>query len=309
MSLSPLHRAVASDLRRQRALVDLLNQFAASHVRVLVIKGAALAYTLYASPLDRERHDADVFIDRAQLDDAEAVLGRLGYTRAKEPDLIAAGAQRHYLPPSPAADAIDLHWRVVNPQVFERVLPFSEAWSRSIGVAALGPYARTLGWTDALLLACVHRVAHHADSGDPRWLEDIDRLVRRLNEVELSAFVTGAARSGTRAVCLRSLQLAVRNCGTPDRGLIAELSHGDVREPAAVFVTRTPRLAGILASDLRHGSWRNRVRILRDHLFPSREYMRLRYPRWPSWLLPVAYVVRVVFGMPAWFRRPDASDA
>ncbi|HEX7137349.1 MAG TPA: nucleotidyltransferase family protein [Vicinamibacterales bacterium] len=308
MPLSPLHRAVATDLRRQRALIDLLNQFAASGVRVLVVKGAALAYTLYDSPLDRQRHDADLFIDRAQVEEADGVLRRLEYKRATEPDLNVASAQRHYLPPAPAADAIDLHWRVANPQVFERVLRFDEAWSRSTAVAALGPCARTLGWADALLLACVHRVAHHADSEDPRWLEDIDRLVRRLDETDLRAFVSEASRSGTRAVCIRSLQLAARHCTTPERGLIAALTGGDVPEPTAAFVERAPHLAGILASDLRHGSWRDRVQILRDHLLPPRAYMRSRYPRWPSSLMPLAYIVRIVFGMPAWFRRPDATD-
>ena len=139
MTLSPLHRAVAADLRRQRALIDLLNQFSADNIRVLVIKGAALAYTLYDAPTERPRHDADLFVHLDQIAAADAVARRLGYERAIEPDLTAASGQRHYLPPSASADSIDLHWRVVNPLAFERVLPFGDAWSRSI--------ARTGAWT------------------------------------------------------------------------------------------------------------------------------------------------------------------
>lgn len=309
MLLSPQHRAVAVDLRRQRALINLLDQLAAHDVRVLVIKGAALACTLYDTPTDRPRHDADLFVHRDQVDAAEAVLRMLGYRRAAEPDQQVAGAQRHYLPSSPAAESIDLHWRVANPRVFDRVLPFEDAWPRSIPVAALGPHARTLGWPDALLLACVHRVAHHADSDDGPWLQDIDRLVRRLDEAELRSFVSEASRSRTRTVCSRGLQLAARHYGTPSNVLIRELTKVNARdERSAIFADGSPRLAGILASDLRQGSWRERVQLMRDHLVPSRAYMRSRYPRWPASLIPLAYITRIVFGLPAWFRKPSKTS-
>jgi hypothetical protein len=309
MLLSPLHRAVAVDLRRQRALIDLLDQLFEHKVRALVIKGAALAWTLYDAPTDRQRHDADLFVHRDQVDDAEAVLRQLDYTRAIEPDQQVASAQRHYLPSSPSADSVDLHWRVANPRVFDGVLPFEDAWSRSIAVAALGPNARTLGWADTLLLACVHRVAHHADSEDCPWLQDIDRLVRRLDEAERHAFVTEASRSGTCAVCARGLHLAARDYGTPSEALIEQLTKVDAgEERSAIFIGGSPRLAGILASDLRHGPWRERVQLMREHLMPSRAYMRARYPRWPASLIPFAYVARIALGMPAWFRNPAKTS-
>jgi putative nucleotidyltransferase-like protein len=311
MLLSPLHRAVAVDLRRQRALTELLDQLFEHDIRVLVIKGAALAWTLYDAPTDRPRHDADLFVHRGQVDDAEAVLCGLGYRRAAEPDQQVATAQRHYTPPSASGDAIDLHWRVANPRVFDRVLAFDDAWSRSIPVAALGNNARTLGWADTLLLACVHRVAHHVDA-DPEarpWLQDIDRLVRRLDQAGRQAFIDEASRSGTRAVCARGLELAAREYGTPSEGLIEELAKVNAgAEPSAIFVGGSPRLAGILASDLRYGTWRERAQLMREHLVPSRAYMRSKYPRWPAALIPFAYAVRIAFGMPAWFRNPAKTS-
>jgi hypothetical protein len=200
-----------------------------------------------------------------------------------------------------------LHWRVANPRVFDRVLAFDDAWSRSIPMLALGNNARTLGWADTLLLSCVHRVAHHVDaeSEDGPWLQDIDRLVRRLDQAERQAFVDEASRSGTRAVCARGLELAAREYGTPSEALVEELAKVDAGpEPSAIFVGGSPRLAGILASDLRHGTWRERAQLMCEHLVPSRAYMRSKYPRWPAALIPFAYAVRIAFGMPAWFRNP-----
>ena len=49
--------------------------------------------------------------------------------------------------------------------------------------------------------------------------------------------------------------------------------------------------------------WRARLGLLSGHLFPNVAYMRSRYPRWPAAALPVAYIHRIVRGIPKWFRR------
>jgi hypothetical protein len=307
MRPSATHRLVAADLRRQRALAEVLAGLAEAGVDALVIKGAALAFLVYEEPHTRPRCDADLLIRSEHVEAAERVLLASGYNRQIEPDATVISGQRHYAPPRPSADAIDLHWRVVNPLVFGDVLPFSEAWARSIPVPALGTAARTLAPHDALLLACIHRVAHHGDSAELKWLQDIDRLVAllaRMGPESGRAFAREAARTRTRSVCVRSLELAQSLCGTRVDDLIAELQTGthDV-EPSAAFVGSRLALAGIVGSDLRHADWRGRARILREHLFPSREYMRARYPRWPSALMPAAYAFRIMRGAPAWFRR------
>jgi hypothetical protein len=305
VSLSATHRLVAGDLLRQRALTALLHRLNAAGVDVIVIKGAALAYVVYEQPHLRERCDADLLIRPQQLETADRVLLACGYQRQPEPNAEIASAQRHYRPPVAAADPIDLHWRAANPRVFEAILPFEDVSRRSIDVPALGPAARTLSHADALLLACVHRVAHHNDSLDERWLQDIDLLVQRLDPAEARSFVHEANRTRTRTVCIRSLELAHRHWGTPVEGLLDGLTANDQpKEPSAAFLGGRSTLAGILASDLRHAAWRHRVPLLRDHLFPSRHYMRAKYPKWPLALLPLAYAFRIVRGAPSWFKRP-----
>jgi hypothetical protein len=311
MRPSAAHRLVAADLRRQRALAEVLAGLAEAEVDVLVIKGAALAFLVYDEPHTRPRCDADLLIRTEQVDAAEGVLLASGYTRQLEPDATVVSAQRHYAPPRRSADAIDLHWRVVNPLVFGEVLPFGEAWARSIPVPALGTAARTLAPHDALLLACIHRVAHHGDSAELKWLQDIDRLVSllaRMSPESGRAFAREAARTRTRSVCVRSLELAQELCHAQVDGLIAALEAGAHEvEPSAAFVGGPLALAAIAGSDLRHAGWRDRARILREHLFPSRAYMRARYPGWPSALMPAAYAFRILRGAPAWLRKGETS--
>jgi hypothetical protein len=200
MPASASHRQVAADLLRQKTLATLLDALAADGVEVLVIKGAALALVVYDAPHRRERCDADLLIRRPHLEAAERVLFGLGYRRQLEPDAEVAAAQRHYTPPTNTADVIDLHWRVANPLAFGDVLEFDAAWSRRLPLPALGERAWTLSEADALLLACVHRVAHHGDRVELRWLQDIDLLVRRLDGNGRAHFVAAAQRSKTRAV-------------------------------------------------------------------------------------------------------------
>jgi putative nucleotidyltransferase-like protein len=310
MSLSNAHRAVGSDLRRQRGLASLLSSFSEQNVDVLVIKGAALAYLLYRQPHERPRCDADLLIRRSDLAAAEAVLLRAGYRRQIEPDAELASGQRHFDPPTPGVDSIDLHWRVVNPLVFAELLPFDPAWSRAIPVPPLGGGARTLCLTDALLLACVHRVAHHTVDDDMRWIADVDRLVRRLDPADADAFIGAAAQSRTRQVCAHVLRSASQHLRTPVEPFLERLvPAGSAPEPSAAFIGGPPALARIVASDLRQSRWPQRIQLIGEHLIPSVAYMRHRYPDWPRALMPLAYLVRIGHGAPSWLRRPARSGA
>ena len=117
------------------------------------------------------------------------------------------GLGRHHI--------VDLHWRVANPEVFADVLTFDDAWSRAHTLDAIGPAARTLALADDLLLACVHRVAHHHDDGLLLWLWDIHLLVSHLDEDHLLEVVETARQRRVSSVVARSLARARGTFGTP----------------------------------------------------------------------------------------------
>jgi hypothetical protein len=219
--LAELREAVLVDMKREQVLRGLLGRFAAAGIDALLLKGAGVAYTLYRSPHLRPRGDVDLMVARADLDRAERTLAEGGWTCLAEQDGELITTQRHYVPSGPTAFAepLDLHWKIANPQLFREVVSFEELLSRAVPVAALGATARALSDTDALLVACVHRVAHHQDVGDLLWLWDIHLLASRLSVEERSRFATLAARASMRAVCGRSLELAAarfRTAGAAD---------------------------------------------------------------------------------------------
>jgi len=302
--------AAIADLLREAELRRLLGRLAAAGVHALVLKGAALAYTVYPASHLRPRGDVDLLIAPADIDAADRALAGGGWLRAVEHDSAAITTQRHYvLGGTPRfAEHLDLHWKIAVPRVFGDALQFDELASRAIPITALGPDAWALSSGDALFLACLHRVAHHQDAADLLWLWDIHLLASSLSEEERAAFIGLASRRAMRAVCARGLELARQRFATPRAAeLIAALqpSPDDAEEPSATFLRGGMRQVDLLRSDLSTVSnWRARFALVSAHLFPNAAYVKSMYPRWPTAALPFAYIDRIVRGAPKWFRGP-----
>ena len=302
--------AAALNAWHQETLQQLIEALGLESLPALLLKGTGLAYTIYPSPHLRPRVDVDLLIRRETLDRCEAVLASCGWCRAPERDAELAEPQRHYVKPGPGAALyhLDLHWKIASPRLFADALGFDELQSRAVCVPHLGRHAKTLGQVDALFLACLHRVAHHADAVELLWLWDIHLLVERLTSEDAEEFVALARRTGMTAVCARGLQLAHECFDTAHSAdIAARLHHAGEgmtanAEPSSKFLGGV-RPITILETDLSTLPWRDRLRLLGEHLFPSRAYMRARYPLCPPVLLPFAYVGRIARGAPKWLKR------
>jgi Uncharacterised nucleotidyltransferase len=295
--------AVARELTVARDVALLLAAANRGGLDLLLLKGTAFAYTYYRQPHLRPRQDVDVFVRTADIGRAEAILLALGFERALEADAELWTSQRHYTKTAAAgAVHVDLHWRVVNPRAFVDVLPFDDVWYRSVAVPALGPIARTLSPPDALMLACVHRVAHHHDRVNLLWLWDIHLVATALTPPEWAQFLALASSSRVLGICRRGLLMAADCFGTSiPESVMAEVQ---AVEPAAAFLRAGLRQVDIARADLAAmTSWRQKLALVREHLCPPVAYMRARYARCPSVLLPLAYVHRIVRGAPRWFAR------
>ena len=296
-----LRHSAVIDALRARELRTVLAALHESGVRPVLIKGAALAYTHYDRPELRPRIDVDLMIPV----DAREAVARTGGTRSSSLEIdgdVAIGqfhcaARPARIRPRPRRALA----RVERPRVAD-VLIYDELRARP-PLPALGPRPGSVA-VHALLIACVHRIAHHNDTSNLLWLYDVHLIAHALTQKERDAFVALAVSRRMRAVCVRTLTLAQEAFGGIDREWIAALSPADdPGEPSAAFVGGGLRQVDILKSDLAATAWTSRLRLLREHLVPSASYMRQRFPRWPVVLLPVAYVCRIVAGAPRWLRR------
>ncbi len=304
-ALDMLRPAAAHTLSAERDVVDVCHAAHRHGLDALLLKGAALAYTHYPEPHLRPYADIDLLIRRDDLARAAAMLTEIGYARDVEADAELWTGQRHYLKMSAAGPVmVDLHWRVANPQVFADALAFDEVWPRSVAVPSLGPHARTLAPADSLLLACLHRVAHHQDRVDLLWLWDIHLLVSRMSADDLSLFASRAIRAKLGVVSARGLTLARECFATAVPADLLSALEAAAGEPSAAFVGASFSPFDVARADMAAlSNWRARAGLAREHLFPPASYMRERYPHWPALLLPIAYVHRMLRGAPRWLRR------
>ena len=291
----------ASDLAAEVELRRVVIALDAAGLRPIVFKGAHLAYTDYERPDLRPRLDTDVLIpaDPTARQSAHEVLTAFGYASPPHAGGDLVMTQRSYAlrREGRLVHVVDVHWRIANPQVFALVLLHDEIARESIHVPRIAAEARVPSAPHALLIACVHRVAHHADSDHLIWLLDIDRLVRRLTSDEWTRFNELCRERQVTAVCGRSLERATSLLGTP----LPELA-ADGAEPSAGFPETHRDSAHAALSDFRAlRSTRDRARFTREHLLPPAPYMREVYARGSHAPLAWLYAKRLILGARAWW--------
>ena len=312
MDLARRHAAL--DLERESALRAALAALHEAGLEPLVFKGAHLAYRDYARPDLRPRVDSDVLIppDSRARDAAHRALTALGYASAPHVGGDLVMTQRMYVLRDGAhvRHAVDVHWRIATPQVFSRVLLYDELVRDAERIPRLGATARGPSGPHALLIACLHRIAHHAGSNCLIWFCDIHRIAGRLTEAEWDRFVRLAQEREVRAVCAASLARAADRLGTlvPDAVRAGLELTGDTPEASARYFDPPGNSVTAALHDLRSlSSWRDRARLIREHLLPPAAYMRRVYA--PGSRAPLAwlYVRRLSAGARTWLRSGRTS--
>jgi len=284
-----LHAAFAK-AAREAAVVFLLRQtecrkvlgvLKAGAVPVLLLKGSALAYWLYAEPMVRECRDIDILVpSRAEADHAAALLGVHEYAQ-----IYAPGDQgyemllsRHVFSGAVRLD-LDVHWRLANAPMFAGVFDFDTLYAASISLPALAPNARGLCPVHALVHACMHRVINlYSGIGDGlKWLYDLHLLAQRFSDAEWRELHRLCSQHQLSGVCFSGIEAAEDMFG-----------HA---APAAALATLRSRSAGEPVDARRLHDWnymerrnfatltslRARARWLWQRVFPSQEYLQELY--------------------------------
>jgi len=293
---------VATDLLQESALAECLSALDAAGQAPLLIKGALLAYTHYPRPDLRPRLDTDLLIRPEQRAAVDTTLVRLGYTADVRASSNLVLYQQTYVKPlaDRQAHVVDVHWRLSNPEVFRSVLTFDEMSRAARPVAAL-PAARGLSDVHALIVACVHRVAHHRDDERLIWLYDIHLLASRLDEDRWREFAALAAHRRVLSVCAAGLRRAQHYFGTAFPNEIAAEADTAASEVTARYLQPRRTQVNALVDDLRSlPTWADRVRLVCEYAFPPRRYMREVYAPASASPLPWLYVRRMVFGARRW---------
>ena len=281
----------------------VVSALAGAGVRPILIKGTALAYVWYDTPVSRPRNDTDLLIGAAQVDAARRVLSSIGYTPMPQCQDLFSQFEVQKVDGFGVLHAFDVHWKISTQPVFADFLTYEELLPRTVPVPALCGAAVAPGAVDALLLACVHPVMHHRNVERALWTYDIHLLATSLGSAGFDEFVMLARRRKVKAICAHGLRQARETFGTViPEGIIERLSGDGPVESSAEYLTSQRRWHDELASSLRGTpSLAGRARLVRRVLFPDPHYMLGSYGLGDKplahLLLPALYMHRNLRGL------------
>lgn len=298
----------AADMLREVELRRLLPALADAGADALVIKGAQLAYDCYPRPDLRPRIDTDLMVSLDGRHTANDVLIALGYDPPEHVsgDVVMYQASYVLNRDGVAIHTVDVHWRIANPQLFAGLLTFEELRATSVPLRQLGRAARGLSNVHALLLACIHRVAHHFDSDCLIWLYDIHLLSERMTRDDWNELAAVARERRVSIICRQGVERAVSTFGTvgAEAFLSRDVSDAEADEPTAAYLRRDRRpVDNFLADAKALPRWSDRLRLVKEHVFPPSRYMHDVYAPSSRAPLPVLYARRVWRGARRWLTR------
>ena len=293
------------DTLRVRELLRVVAALDAAGCEPVVFKGAALALTHYEESWRRPRLDSDVIVDPGSRARAASTLATLGYAR---PPMTAGRYVMHqemHVRPDPIVGehVIDLHWKLANPNLLAGLPGHAELRARASSILVPEGTVHAASPADALVIACVHRAAHHAASDELLWLYDIYLVASRLTVTEWSRVADIVRRAGVAAVVGEGLERAARAFGHCVPDTIRPMLESGGREASALFLRTDLRPIDWLRADVAALGPARGARLIAEHLFPPASYMRGKYGLRSGALLPLAYARRIVGGAAGWWKR------
>jgi hypothetical protein len=222
-----------------------------------VLKGAELAYRIYDDPSDRPSGDCDILVRPQDRVAAERVLTEAGFQASHDHAELWTGS----------AGAVDLHVAFVNT---ERVRGRDAAYggtprwdTRTVVVRTEAGDVPALGLEDLSVYLALHIVHHHGASG-ARWLVDIAQLLARFPETRDAMWDAGPSGH----LVLMTVDALLGSGGEEPRHWLDRIAVQGAYEGSS------PAGLRFLLSAREIPAWRNRIRFLREALFPDRRVLR-----------------------------------
>jgi hypothetical protein len=308
-------RQIAIDqLVKHAELGQIVRDFAAAKIPVILLKGACLGTFVYGDIALREMNDLDLLVPEQSLQAAADSLVRRGYQTHRPFTVATEMAFRHHLPPFiKGGVAVELHWNVTPPGQPFTIDPV-DLWRRAVPMDAGDRPALRLCLEDLLLHLCVHSSHQHQFECGLRPSCDIAALLREYGD-----------RIDWEAVCQRgeqwrwakgvsvALALSQRLLGAavPPAVLrrLQRSSGGDSIVVAERLLWTTAGESSAFVAGLsvlgNHAGWFRRIRAGWTLIVLSRAELAWRYSiELDSFWMPLYYLRRL--GYLLWTHAPSA---
>jgi hypothetical protein len=260
---------------------------------VIVLKGAALAETVYPRPELRHSSDVDLLIAPAERASAVACLQQLGW----RPSFVEPGSGTDTLVHSSGLP-LCLHTRLIRASL--RPTDFGALRLRGRAVPIAGVSALTLSPADTLL----HIVGQAVTSGSIsslQWACDAFFGIRRAGELDWGVFVDELAKTRLALAYVGLIHYLCDELDLPlPNAVVTEIDWQAARTPwwqrEAVVASLDAGAFGRRRMWARSRTWPTRLALLKWFLLPSSNLARAIAPRIPRWRLPLDNLRRAATG-------------
>jgi len=237
--------ALVSDfamLHLDARLRESLGALQSAGIRVMLLKGAALAHTVYAGVRQRPMSDIDLLVDSSSAHVARRVMLDTGWRGIVGGIPDAVYEHHHHLPPLRDGRAPDLQLEI-HTALFPERQPFAfdvkDLWANARPLGAAFPNVFVPSPIHSLLHACLHFLwSHQGRFGVWRTVRDID-LLSRDPAVDWMAFSETARAARGATSCYWTLR-------------IADMAAGVAAPTEVMRRLRPPRNAYVLRAVERH---------------------------------------------------------
>jgi hypothetical protein len=296
-----------------RELGDILRRLAAAKIPAIVLKGAALAETVYGNIAVRPMADLDLLVQRGQMPGALRALEAAGYIAA-EPEARAGLAlefenELALRKPGPVDAPLELHWSLLDSPHHQRSMSMDWFWQTARSPLLGGEGVRVLGPEAQLLHLCAHLVLHHHGQG-LLWHHDIAEVIAFYGDaVDWEELLARACAFDLVLPLQTVLPRVAEGWGAPVPPAVLARLHALQPSPDEMktfrLLTAPQRpVAQRLWTDLMGmAGWKARLGYSVNVLFPSATYMRHRYAILHPLLLPLYYPYRWWLGLRSAWRK------
>jgi hypothetical protein len=290
--------AVAVSMIREQFLSSLFSALLEAGIKLILLKGEALAHTHYVSPELRVRGDTDIFVSIADIRITIQVLESDGFTVSNE----RSRYKSHQFTASKVilngiSLQVDVHWRISNIPAYARMFNYKMCLERSREISVSSQKCRVLQPSQGLILACVHLSVQPDEFADRLiWLYDIHLLISTMSEDELLDVAGLAAEKKVERLvfdAIKKAQVCFRT--TTQHDIIASLQLTDgIRTERGGY--SQSYLALIIADLHELPSLSLRWALVSELLFPGSAWLLSKYTKTSSAWVPILYMRYLVTG-------------
>ena len=290
-----------ANARVYEMLAALQDDWSRERIPAIVLKGPALAMTLYGDIALRPFGDCDLLVRDADVVRAIPVLTARGFASAID---LSPGFSRRYLHEQSFVRSgaqpsfVDLHWHLFGITYYRARCELEWFWQHT-RTTIIGAHTFTTFDHEAQFLhLCAHLKLHHRYV-QLSWTYDLALLLMRHGEAMDWAAIIAAARHSRLILALRAACDDVRTQWgvtlPPAAASALDAIPTGVTERAVfrIATARDARLVSVLDIWYRRGV-RAKCGYWFHILFPSAAYMQLRYEFRSRSLLPLYYLRRLV---------------